>query len=488
MINEMIKNKILLFAFISGLIFTSCSSDTEDFEEEATAPEVPSVDLEVENFIYRGMSDIYLYKDDVDELADNYFGSTADKEDFLADFSSPEKLFDGLTSSQDRFSYLIEDYNEMNKMASGTETTTGMNFGLVTYCNSCSEVFGYVKLVLPGSTAAENGVERGMIFNRVDGQQLTKSNINSLLNASSFSIGLAKIDGNTISELDRSITLTERSVSSNPVLISKVLEVDGNKTGYLLYNSFDADFDEELNTALGEFKSAGIKDLVLDLRYNGGGSVRTATDLAAMITGQFSGKVFMKEKWNQKYQTYYEQREPESLLNKFNTELRTGTPINSLNLNRVFVLTTGQSASASELIINGLDPYIDVVHIGEVTTGKFQASVTLYDSPNFSEDHNALKKTHTYALQPLVLKSSNANDVSDYVNGLNPDFKLQEDVLNMGKLGDATEPLLKLAIDIIKGNRISIPDVKAYKEVGNSEMNKPNYQRMYIDKLPEIKQ
>lgn len=489
MINEMIKNKFLLFALLSGLIFTSCSSDTEDFEEEAIAPETPSTaDLEVENFIYRGMSDIYLYKDDVDVLTDNYFSSTADKEDFLLDFSSPEKLFDRLTSAQDRFSYLIEDYNEMNRMASGTETTTGMNFGLVTYCNSCNEVFGYVKLVLPGSTAAENGVERGMIFNRVDGQQLTKSNINSLLNASSFSIGLAKIEGSTISELDRSITLTERAVSNNPVIISEILDIDGNKTGYLFYNSFDADFDEELNTAFADFKSAGVNDLILDLRYNGGGSVRTATDLGAMITGQFEGKVFMKEKWNKKYQTYYEQREPESLLNNFNSELRTGTSINSLNLNRVFVLTTGQSASASELIINGLDPYIDVVHIGEVTTGKFQASVTLYDSPNFSEDHNSLKSTHNYALQPLVLKSSNANDVSDYVNGLTPDFKLDEDVLNMGKLGDVTEPLLKLAIDVIKGNRISIPEVKAYDEIGNSEMNKPNYQRMYIDKLPEVKE
>lgn len=486
--NSMIKYKILLFTLLTGIFFTSCSNDSEDFEEKVSEPETPSAELEVENFIYRGMNDIYLYKDDVTVLADDYFDSTTDKEMFLEDFSTPEALFKRLTASQDRFSYLIDNYEELNRMAAGTESTTGMHFGLVTYCSSCNDVFGYVKFVFPNSPAADNGVERGMIFNRVDGQQLTKSNIDNLLNSSSFSIGLAKIEGNTISELDQSISVSEKNITKNPVLISKVLDVDGSKTGYLFYESFTADFDEELNTAFGEFKTAGIKDLVLDLRYNGGGSVRTATDMAAMITGQFPEKVFMKEKWNEKYQAYYEQRDPESLLNNFNKALRTGTTINSLNLNRVFVLTTSNSASASELIINGLDPYIDVVHIGEVTTGKFQASVTLHDSPNFSEEHNSLKTTHTYALQPLVLKSHNANDISDYVNGLTPDYKVDEDVLNMGTLGDPTEPLLKVALDVIKGNKISIREVKTYEEIGNSEMNKPNYQRMYIDNLPEVKE
>ncbi|HSP83392.1 MAG TPA: hypothetical protein VLN72_06640, partial [Gillisia sp.] len=182
-----------------------------------------------------------------------------------------------------------------------------------------------------------------------------------------------------------------------------------------------------------------------------------------------------------KYQAYYEQQDPQSLLNNFNKSLRTGTAINSLNLNRVFVLTTKSSASASELIINGLDPYIDVIHIGDVTTGKFQASVTLYDSPNFSQESSALKATHTYALQPLVLKSLNKNDVTDYVGGLNPDLKQLEDIQNLGTLGDPNEPLLKTALDVIKGNRVSLKDVKTYPGVGESAMFHPNYKEMYLD-------
>ncbi|UJH91965.1 S41 family peptidase [Antarcticibacterium sp. 1MA-6-2] len=489
---KLTKNNNFLLIFLLGLLF-SCSADNEEFIEEETennidnpASTIIKKDLEVQKFIYRGMSDIYLYNSDVDLLASDYFATQEDKEDFLDNYTKPEDLFERLMASHDRFSYIMDDYNDYNKTSGGLDAITGMSYGLVSYCTNCSEVFGYVKLVLPGSNADDKGVKRGMIFNRIDGQQITTSNYNELLDSNSFSIGLAKIEDNTISELDQTITISEREQKENPIAYNKVMDIDGEKVGYLYYNSFDEDYDEDLNNAFKELKGAGVTELVLDLRYNGGGSVRTATDLAAMITKPIPGQLFMKEKWNQKYQKYYEQNKPEYLLNNFNKTLRTGTPINSLNLSRVFVLTTASSASASELIINGLDPYIDVVQIGDVTTGKFQASVTLYDSEDFSKDHASLKTTHKYAMQPLVLKSHNAHDVSDYVNGLTPDITLKENVRNLGILGDPSEPLLKVALDVIKGNRVSIPEVKEYKNIGESGMFEPEYQRMYIDKLPEV--
>lgn len=483
--------KILFLSLFAGSVLTSCSNDSEDFSEnpEVTATtEASSKELEVENFIYRGMSDIYLYKDDVDILDENYFSSQAEKKAYLQTFSSPEKLFKSLKSSRDRYSYLIDNYEDIKSMLSASTGETGMSFGLVSYCQSCTEVFGYVKLVLPNTSAHEQGVERGMIFNRVNGQQLTKSNFNSLLSSSNYTIGLAKIENSTITELDKTYQISSRDTKINPVVISKVLEVDGTKTGYLFYYSFNEDFDEELNNAFSNLKAAGITDLILDLRYNGGGSVRTATDLAAMITGQFAGEVFMKEKWNEKYQKYYEERNPEGLLNKFNTSIRTGTTINSLNLSRVFVLTTKSSASASELIINGLDPYIDVIQIGDVTTGKFEASATLYDSPNFSEDNSALNSNHSYAMQPLLLKSMNRDGITDYKDGIQPEIKLEEDVLNLGELGSVEEPLIKVALDVIIGNRVSIPEVKTYENLGESGMFEPAFQTMYIDsiELPAI--
>lgn len=484
--------KFLILILFSGLIFTACSNDdAEDFKEtEAEVAESTDKAYEVENFIYKTMNDIYLYNKDVPVLANNYFASTAEKNLYFDRSSTPEALFKKFVASQDKYSYLHSDYREMNKMATGTRSMNGMSYGLVAYCGSCSEVFGYVRFVFPNSVASEKGVERGMIFNRVNGQQLTRSNINTLLASETFSIGLAKIVNNEISNLDQTIDLTERQQSKNPILISKILNVDGKKVGYLFYESFDEDFDEELNDAFGHFKNEGISDLILDLRYNGGGNVVTSINLASMITGQFPGQIFMKERWNEKYQKHYEERDPESLLNRFTAKTRSGSALNSLSLTRLFVLTTGSTASASELIINGLDPYIDVVHIGGITTGKFQASAPLYDSPDYSEDHASLNKEHFYAVQPLILKSSNKNDVSDYVNGLNPDIKVDEDVLDLGPLGDPDELLLKVALDVIKGNRTSIPQVKTYPAVGESDMFSRDYQKMYIDNksIPVIKE
>jgi C-terminal processing protease CtpA/Prc len=477
--------KLILFTLLFGGFFTSCSNDNDDALDK---PIVDGRNLTVENFIYRGLNEIYLYKADVPELANDFFPTQTEKNDFLDNFATPEDLFyEGLLAPQDRFSFLVDDYVYLENLFSGISTTNGLSYGLVRYCESCSDIFAYVRYVLPGTSAEAQGIKRGDIFNMIDGQQLTDSNYNNLLAPETYTIGLATLNGSSVTSTGVTANLTKQEYTTNPVLISKTLDVDGKKVGYLFYTSFTADFDPQLNAAFGDFKAAGVTELVLDLRYNGGGSVRTATDLAAMITGQFAGEIFTKEQWNAEYQAYFESSTDLSarLLNKFNTTLKTGELINSLNLNRVFILTTSRSASASELVINGLIPYIDVVQIGETTTGKFQASVTLYDSPNFGR-LNA-NPNHTYAIQPLVLKSVNSAGVSDYINGLVPDFQVSEDFENLGKLGDPNEPFLKVAIDVILGNRTSIPSsLEIFKPVGESGMDQIDYQKMYIDKIPAV--
>src|SRR5690606_3095090 len=105
--------------------------------------------------------------------------------------------------------------------------------------------------------------------------------------------------------------------------------------------------------------------------------------------------------------------------------------------------TTG-TASASELVINGLVPYISVVQIGETTVGKNVGSVTLYDSPTFGKANRNLN--HKYAMQPLVLKIVNAADFGEYTDGLKPTYEQLERITNLGVLGDTSEPLLSVAI------------------------------------------
>lgn len=488
------KNFPLLFTFFV-LLFTSCSKEDEVMEQNLSPAnpvegENETANLEVEEFIYDGLNEIYLYKADVPVLADNYFDTDAEKNDFLESYHTPEALFDKLLSSQDRFSFLTDDYKALEDSFEGiSSSTAGMKFGLGRISGS-NNIFAFLQYVIPGTSAAEAGLTRGTIFTEVNGQKLTLDNFSSLLDSNSFTINVGYIEDGTIKLTDKTVTLTHNTYSENPVHLVKTLSVEGKKVGYLMYNSFIAGYDDELNAAFAELKAEGITELVLDLRYNGGGSVDSAVDLASMITGQFNGEVFMKEQWNEKYQKYFEENDPERLINRFNTTIRTGETINSLNLSKVYVLTTGSTASASELIINGLDPYVDVVQIGENTTGKFQASVTLYDSEDFSK--TGINKNHTYAMQPLVLKSANAVGKSDYVNGLAPDVKLSESLSNLGTLGDVQEPLLRAAINHMLGKAqqaASADDKRAeenFRVVGESGMNKPGYQKMYLDKVPDV--
>ena len=492
------KKNFLLLLFLASLFsFNACSEDNDIPEEVDPEPEPEQtelteeerIELDVKNFIYRGLNDIYLYKGDVPELADEYFTNDDAQTEFLSDFSSPETLFNSLLSNQDEFSYLVDDYEELENQFDGISGATGIQFGLG-LLSGTNDLFGYIQYILPETSAEEEGLTRGTVFTEVDGEQLTLSNYSELLTRDSFTINIGYVEDNTIFLTDDTADLTDDFYTMNPVFITEVLEMEGRKIGYLMYNSFIANFDEELNAAFAEFQSEGVTDLVLDLRYNGGGSVNTATDLASMITGQFEGEVFSTEEWNEDYQEYYETFSPDFLVNEFDSELSDGEAINSLNLSEVYILTTQATASASELIINGLTPYINVVHIGETTTGKFQASVTLYDSPTFDDENR--NDDHTYAMQPLVLKMANRDGYTDFIDGLTPDITITEDLNNLGVLGDPEEPFLARAIDEILGrtqveSRMMIQDKFQFKQIGESDMFKPTYQKMYIDKTPVIK-
>ena len=137
----------------------------------------------------------------------------------------------------------------------------------------------------------------------------------------------------------KTVSLVKTTLDENPIFINKVITSGSHKIGYLMYNGFYANYDAQLNAAFGELKSQGITDLVLDLRYNGGGSIQTATRLASMITGQFTNKIFAKEKWNAKINAAFEIDNPEFLNNRFVDKID-GAAINSLKLSKIYILTT----------------------------------------------------------------------------------------------------------------------------------------------------
>jgi C-terminal processing protease CtpA/Prc len=152
---------------------------------------------------------------------------------------------------------------------------------------------------------------------------------------------------------------------------------------------------------------------------------------------------------------------------------------------KVYILTSKSTASASELVINGLKPFISVIQIGDVTVGKNVGSVTLYDSPTFGKDKR--NPNHRYAMQPLTLKIVNKDGFGDYQSGLNPTFPLKEIVSNLGVLGTTTEPLLNLAIGKITGTakiKKSTPQDN-FEFFSDSKSGSRIQKEMYLEKAPE---
>lgn len=429
-----LKN-IVLCAFCS-ILFISCFEDLDDnLQIGSTA--------EINDFIYRGLNYFYLYKADTPELANDYFADAQDKKDFLNSYATPEALFDYLLSPQDRFSRLFSDYVVIENSLAGVNMSNGMEFGLVYYPDNSRNVFGYVRYILPNSAASQTDLKRGDIFTQINGTQINESNYQQLLASDAYTISLADYDGTHFNLTGETIELVKEEYDENPVYLSRIFELEGKKIGYLMYTAFTRRYDTELNTVFGQFQSEGITDLILDLRYNGGGSVETATDLASMITGQFNGEVFYKEFWNEDRQAEYGGE------GYFDNKISTGATINSLNLNRVYVLTTSSTASASELVINGLEPYIDVVQIGDNTTGKFQASFLMYDAPEPYFSRQQASPLHTYVMLPLVFKTANKNGVTDFTEGLLPDIYQRENYFDLGALGSPDEPLTATALAMI---------------------------------------
>lgn len=470
------KIKLIALFLVLSFGFQSCFEDLDDNIQNITA-------IDIQNFIYSAMNIWYLYKPDVPDLANDRFASQNELDEFLGTFSTPEDLFDALNAPQDRFSFIVDDYRVLEASLAGISLSHGMEYGLIFFPGSQTNVFGYVRYVLPNSDAAQKGVERGMIFSTIDGAQITNENFTLLRELNAYEIGLATFDGTNISPTGQTIALVKSEITENPIHIATTFTIESRKIGYLMYNGFTGDFDTQLNTTFGDFKAADISDLVLDLRYNSGGSVRSAIDLSSMITGQFTGEIFSTEVWNPDLQTIFEQNDPESLINRFNSTIRTGAAINSLNLNRVYILTTSSTASASELVINGLDPYIEVIQVGTTTTGKFQASTTFYDgpAPNFRRDE--ANPGHFYAIQPLIFTSANANGVTGFVDGISPTVEFPEDLTNLGILGEQTEPLLEAALDAVFGRRPKSNVMIEYKKAGNSKMHLPTFNRMYVEEI-----
>lgn len=468
---------LLAFSVMLG----ACQKNFEEDPAPTTDPDVQTEQTDNE-WILENMQTYYFWNKQLPAKPD----MTQDPEDF---FNSLLYSYDATARPDgDRFSFIAADAEELQASLSGEGTSTGAEFNLYLARQGSDEVIAQILYVLPGSPAEKAGLRRGDIIEQINGQTLTRSNYSSLLfDQATMVVGYSNWQNNQLVKSDKTISITKTVIQENPVLLDSIYTVSGKKIGYLVYNQFIPGpngsevntYDLQLDQIFSQFKADGINELILDLRYNPGGYVSSAVNLASLIGKNVDAtKTFYRQEWNETLTPELEKEFGEEFfVKKFTTKSQ-----NIGNqLNRVYVLTSRRTASASELIINGLKPYMEVITIGTQTTGKNVGSITITDDTG--------KKK--WGLQPIVFKSYNAQDQSDYTAGFPPTVEAEEP-LELLPLGDTKEAILNRTLLQISGAptaRLRNLEAAPLPYAGSSLERKAAGSNMFdgqIKRLPEV--
>lgn len=407
-------------------------------EKEDTEPPVkeePNPNIAINKWINDVMKEVYLWLPEMKTP--------------IANTSEPSDYFESLLNRPtDRFSVIYPDYQQLINSLNGISLEAGYEFTLYRESSSNNNVVAEVTYVKKNSPASNAAMKRGDYITRINGTQMTLENYRTVLGLidkphTLNTLRFNESSGGFVAQPE--ISLTPVELSENPNFLDSVYTVNGEKIGYVVYHFFapgpgnnSTAYDQEMDGIFAEFKTKGIQHLVLDFRYNGGGFVSSAVNLASLIAPDVkSTDIFSKTKYN-------------SFLMQFDNLKNVQTPFRAkaenlgktLKNNRVYVLTSTRTASASELIINGLKPYMDVFIIGDKTTGKNVGSVP------FEDDDNPSNK---YGMLPIISRSFNSLDQSEYTNGFLPNVEAKESSERLKPLGDTNELLLRKAIEKITG-------------------------------------
>jgi len=451
----MIKRYFILLAFIVLLLF-SCKKDVLIPDPEPDPkPNKPSNEY-VNSWIYDEMSFWYLWNRNI---------PTSRRLDFK---SHPEDFFESVLYKRgaidgDRFSWIQEDFVELLDLLSGV-TPYDIGFEYIGYLidDKTREIVGQIAYVKPGTDAEVMGLKRGDLFTKVNGTKLNTTNWRDLLSGSEISATITFVDANTGATTDKTVKKIA-NYAEDPVYFDSVFNENGHKIGYLVYNFFASgpnygnfSYDKELNDVFGRFKSEGITELVLDLRYNSGGSMISATLLGSMIVPNLDpNNIFTKLEYNSLIQAaLVKEYGGDIVINKLSDKLTTGEAINNIGntIQSLYILTSNWTASASELVINGLKPYMlgkKIFLIGRNTVGKNVGSISLYE-----EDDPKNK----WGMQPIVCRYFNKDGNADFLNGFAPDIEELDNYLDDKlSLGDPNERMLKIAIEHITTGKYVSP-------------------------------
>lgn len=434
---------------------------TKDASKEGVAtigPVPPSEDdtKYVNDWIYKQMNIYYLWNDKLPKSPNMSM--------------KPDKFFNSLLNTYDentnpegdRFSWIQENYVDLLDGLSGVSSDDiGFEYIFVSVNEARTQFFALVTYPKIGSDALAKGIKRGRFITKIDGNNITNTNYRSLFSGTgskTLSLGdwvLDTDDNKYKIAPSGDVTIQmEKNFAETPVYMDSVYTIDNKKIGYMVYNFFATDkgddshsYDRLLMNKLASIKAKGATEMVLDLRYNGGGRVSTALALAsALVKDRSTNNILVTAEYNDIVHAAYVKEYGANYNKDYFVDKVQGTSIAvpTLNLPRLYVLVTGGSASASELIINGLKPYMDVILIGETTYGKNVGSISLYEKND---------PKNKWGMQPIIVKYYNSAGQSDFTKGFTPDFEVDEfETLRLVEFGNIEDPLLSVAINQITGN------------------------------------
>lgn len=396
------------------------------------------------------------YDEFLDNTLMNMTTNTLDKKQYIDSDGKPYYRLFSFVQKVDRTLSRAAAVGKVNKEKKRSFGFTNFLAGLYSEKN---DVFLCVQGVYPDTPAALAGIGRGTMITKIDGQALTTANWRELyLRLAQPSAGATvTVEDSNKKEYD----LTVAEMPLNPVLKTEVDTRNGHRIGYLCYDNFDAGFDEELFEAFRTLKQANVTDLIVDLRYNGGGYVMSADMMSSCIAGSAcNGKVFASYRYNDdRMKNQYNGKRPEELFSydKYKNLDNISLAAGALNMNRVYLLVGGSTASASELVINSLKGIgIDVVLIGTTTVGK-----------NVGMEGRRLTTSegNQYEFYPITFQSYNAQGEGDYEHGFTPTGANLIDERHpngqyfegYGAYGTTDDVLYARALTLITGETITPP-------------------------------
>ncbi len=403
--------KLFIILFLTTLITSACKKDVPPVVVTPTL----TADEQARDYLYTKMNS-------------NYFWYNLMPVVVKENYPDPYKLLDAMEYKKlDRWSF-VETYAQFQAQNSGGFVGHGISLGLDPSKNV------RIAQIYSNSPLYSKGVRRGWIVKKLNGTDLAPIFIANDGTAYSNLIGASQAGitntflFQTPAGKDSTITSTKASFTLNTVIIADTLHLKSGITGHLVFDEFIPPSNQELMTAFSYFSQNNIKDLIVDLRYNGGGDISVLTNLASYIAGapKFNTP-FLKLTFNDK-----------------NTASNKTYNFNSvaypLSLTKLIVITTRGTASASEDLINGLRPILDVKCFGDTTNGKPVGMVGV----QYKTD---------YMFFPITFSLVNSADFGDFYKGITPEKYVIDDITK--DWNNRNESCLKEAIYYLEHGSVS---------------------------------